>query len=164
MNPFFYSEEAGAKGLPPLSPAPQIPAQPKPSLRSGRFQLTMPNTSSTIITPASVRSDCCSLSFRNAVRLPPASPNESTACHIAGGSVGWRSEPNPSPRHGCQSAAECVGTAGANLKITVQEPLCTPQSRCFVGCFDQAGNTRKPCSEGGEQHEKPLSCLHNTMR
>jgi hypothetical protein len=38
MNPFFYSEEAGAKGL-PLSPAPQIPAQPKPSLRFGRFQL-----------------------------------------------------------------------------------------------------------------------------
>ena len=24
MNPFFYSEEAGAKGLPPLSPAPPI--------------------------------------------------------------------------------------------------------------------------------------------
>ena len=24
-NPFFYSEEAGAKGLPPLSPAPQSP-------------------------------------------------------------------------------------------------------------------------------------------
>jgi integrase len=70
MNPFFYSEEAGAKGLPPLSPAPQIPAQPKPSLRSGRFQLTMPNTSCTIITLASLRSDCCSPSFRNAVRLP----------------------------------------------------------------------------------------------
>ena len=34
MDPFFYSEEAGAKGLPPLSPAPQIPAQPKPSLRN----------------------------------------------------------------------------------------------------------------------------------
>ena len=34
MNPFFYSEEAGAKGLPPLSPAPQIPAQPKPPLRT----------------------------------------------------------------------------------------------------------------------------------
>jgi hypothetical protein len=41
MNPFFYSEEAGAKGLPPLSPAPQIPAQTKPSLH-GRFQLTIP--------------------------------------------------------------------------------------------------------------------------
>ena len=26
MNPFFYIEEAGAKGLLPLSPAPQIPA------------------------------------------------------------------------------------------------------------------------------------------
>ncbi len=28
MNPFFYSEEAGGKGLPPLSPAPPIPAEP----------------------------------------------------------------------------------------------------------------------------------------
>jgi hypothetical protein len=28
MNPFFYSEEAGAKGLLPLSPAPPIPAEP----------------------------------------------------------------------------------------------------------------------------------------
>lgn len=28
MNPFFYSEGAGAKGLPPLSPAPPIPAEP----------------------------------------------------------------------------------------------------------------------------------------
>src|SRR5271157_2330859 len=27
MNPFLYSEEAGAKGLPPLSPAPPIPAE-----------------------------------------------------------------------------------------------------------------------------------------
>jgi hypothetical protein len=70
MGPFFYSEEAGAKGLLPLFPAPQIPAQPKPSLRSGRFQLTMQNTSCTIITPASLRSDCCSPSLRNAVRLP----------------------------------------------------------------------------------------------
>ena len=25
-DPFFYNEEAGAKGLPPLSPAPPIPA------------------------------------------------------------------------------------------------------------------------------------------
>src|ERR1017187_9694101 len=28
MNPLFYKEEAGAKGLPPLSPAPPIPAEP----------------------------------------------------------------------------------------------------------------------------------------
>ena len=35
MNPFFYSEEAGAKGLPPLSPAPPIPAEPG----SGQFRL-----------------------------------------------------------------------------------------------------------------------------
>ena len=34
MNPFFYSEEAGAKGLPPLSPAPQIPTQAFAPLRT----------------------------------------------------------------------------------------------------------------------------------
>lgn len=28
MNPFFYSEEAGGKGLLPFSPAPPIPAEP----------------------------------------------------------------------------------------------------------------------------------------
>jgi hypothetical protein len=38
MNPFFYSEEAGAKGLPPLSPAPQSPPN-LPPLRSGQFSL-----------------------------------------------------------------------------------------------------------------------------
>jgi hypothetical protein len=69
-NNYLSMEEAGAKGLLPLSPAPQIPAQPKPSLRSGHFQLTMPNTSCTIITLASLRSECCSPLFRNAVRLP----------------------------------------------------------------------------------------------
>ena len=69
MNPFFYSEEAGAKGLPPLSPAPQPPPN-LPPLRSGQFRLTIPNTYSTITMPASLRSDCCSTSLRNAVRLP----------------------------------------------------------------------------------------------
>ena len=69
MNPFFYSEEAGAKGLPPLSPAPPIPAEPaSASLRT--IRLTIPNTYSTITMPASLRSDCCSPSLRNAVRLP----------------------------------------------------------------------------------------------
>jgi hypothetical protein len=97
MNPFFYSEEAGAKGLPPLSPAPQIPAQPKPLLRSGRFQLTMPNTSCTIIMPASLRSDCCSSSFRNAVRLPSGidvhlhrNAQQKGKCHL--GYRCWQSE------------------------------------------------------------------------
>jgi len=70
MNHFLQQRGSRGKGLPPLSPAPQIPAQPKPSLRPGRFQLTMMDTSCTIITPASLRSDCCSPSFRNAVRLP----------------------------------------------------------------------------------------------
>jgi len=69
MSPFFYKEEAGAKGLPPLSPAPPIPADPPP-LCSGQFRLTIPNTYTTITMPASLRSDCCSPSLRNAVRLP----------------------------------------------------------------------------------------------
>jgi len=73
MNPFFYREGAGAKGLPPLSPAPPIPAEPaSASLRtlSGLIHLTIPNTWSTITMSASLRSDCCSPSHRNAVRLP----------------------------------------------------------------------------------------------
>src|SRR5271166_3352499 len=68
MSPFFYKEEAGAKGLPPLSPAPPIPAEPPP-LRFGQSRLTIPNTCSTITVSASLRSDCCSPSLRNAVRL-----------------------------------------------------------------------------------------------
>src|SRR5271166_6506790 len=69
MSPFFYKEEAGAKGLPPLSPAPPIPAEPPP-LRFGQSRLTIPNTCATITVSASLRSDCCSPSLRNAVRLP----------------------------------------------------------------------------------------------
>src|SRR3984885_14207852 len=69
MELLLYIEEAGAKGL-PLSPAPEIPADPaSPSLRTNLI-LTIPNTFSTITIPASVRSDCCSPSLRNAVRLP----------------------------------------------------------------------------------------------
>jgi hypothetical protein len=41
-----------------------------PPLRSGQFRLTLPNTYSTITMPASLRSDCCSPSLRNTVRLP----------------------------------------------------------------------------------------------
>src|SRR5271166_5968312 len=66
---FFYNKEAGAKGLPPLSPAPPIPAEPPP-LRFGQSRLTIPNTCATITLSASLRSDCCSPSLRNAVRLP----------------------------------------------------------------------------------------------
>jgi hypothetical protein len=69
MNPFFYNKEAGAKGLPPLSPAPPIPAEPPP-LRFGQYRLTIPNTYSTITMSALLRSDCCSPSLRNVVRLP----------------------------------------------------------------------------------------------
>src|SRR5579864_6603296 len=67
-------DKQGIKGLPPLSPAPQIPAQgSSAALRTSHFRhprLTMANTSGTIIPPASLRSDCCSPSFRNTVRLP----------------------------------------------------------------------------------------------
>src|ERR1035438_7285044 len=69
MNPFFDNEEAGAHGLPPLSPAPPIPAEPPP-LRFGQSSLTIPNTCATITVSASLRCDCCSPSLRNAVRLP----------------------------------------------------------------------------------------------
>src|SRR5450755_2433842 len=69
MSHFFYKEEAGAKGLPPLSPAPPIPPEPPP-LRFGQSRLTIPNTCATITVSASLRSDCCSPSLRNAVRLP----------------------------------------------------------------------------------------------
>src|SRR6266850_6268356 len=61
---------AGAKGLLPLSPAPQIPADPDLRFAPDKSCLTIPNTYSTITMPASLRSDCCSPSLRNAVRLP----------------------------------------------------------------------------------------------
>jgi hypothetical protein len=38
-----------------------------PMLNSRQFPLTKPNTSGRIIAPARLRSDCCSLSLRNAV-------------------------------------------------------------------------------------------------
>src|ERR1019366_10401501 len=63
------TKEAGAKGLPPLSPAPPSPAEPPP-LRVGQSRLTIPNTCATITVSASLRSDGCSPSLRNAVRLP----------------------------------------------------------------------------------------------
>lgn len=40
-----------------------------PPLRSGQFRLTIPNTYSTLTVPASLCSDGCSPSLRNAVRL-----------------------------------------------------------------------------------------------
>src|SRR5271169_5016233 len=57
------------KGKGPPFPCTPIPADPPP-LCSGQFRLTIPNTYSTITRPASLRSDCCSPSLRNAVRLP----------------------------------------------------------------------------------------------
>jgi hypothetical protein len=41
-----------------------------PQLCFGQSRLTIPNTCSTITVSASLRSDCCSPSLRNAVRLP----------------------------------------------------------------------------------------------
>jgi hypothetical protein len=69
MN-LFYIEEAGDKGA--GRPFPLHPKSPPQLLRFApdNFPLTKPNTSCTIITPASLRSDCCSPSLRNAVRLP----------------------------------------------------------------------------------------------
>ena len=72
MNPFLYSEEAGERGCRPF---PLHPQSPPNRLRfapdnSRTILLTIPNTYSTITVSASLRSDCCSPSLRNAVRLP----------------------------------------------------------------------------------------------
>lgn len=70
-------DKQGIKGLPPLSPAPQIPASgsstPLRTSHARHRPLTMANTSGTIIPPASLRSHCCSPSSRNTVRFPPGS-------------------------------------------------------------------------------------------
>jgi len=70
MIPIFYIEEQGQRGCCPFPLHPKSP--PTPSLRFApdKFCLTIPNTYSTITMPASLRSDCCSPSLRNAVRLP----------------------------------------------------------------------------------------------
>jgi hypothetical protein len=66
----FYIDEAGDKGA--GRPFPLHPKSPPKLLRFApdNLSLTIPNTSSTITLPASLRSDCCSPSLRNAVRLP----------------------------------------------------------------------------------------------
>ena len=64
--------QRGSRGKGAAAPFPCTP-NPRPNrppLRSGQFRLTIPNTYSTITMPASLRSDCCSPSLRNAVRLP----------------------------------------------------------------------------------------------
>ena len=73
MNPFFDNEEAMERGCRPfpLHPNPRRTSSDFASTTSpGPSRLTKPNTSCTIITPASLRSDCCSPSLRSAVRLP----------------------------------------------------------------------------------------------
>ena len=66
----LLQREAGDKGA--GRPFPLHPKSPPKLLRfaAEHFPLTKPNTSGTIITPASLRSDCCSPSLRNAVRVP----------------------------------------------------------------------------------------------
>jgi len=71
MSHFVLQRGSRGKGLPPFPCAPN-PAEPPP-LRFGQSRLTIPNTCSTITVSASLRSDCCSPSLRNAVRLPPES-------------------------------------------------------------------------------------------
>ena len=67
-----YSSTSRKQGQRGCCPFPLHPKSPPnlPPLRSGQSRLTIPNTSSTITMPASLRSDCCSPSLRNAVRLP----------------------------------------------------------------------------------------------
>src|ERR1700681_3122034 len=67
-----YSSTSRKQGHRGCCPFPLHPKSPPnlPPLRSGPSPLTIPNTSSTITMPASLRSDCCSPSLRNAVRLP----------------------------------------------------------------------------------------------
>src|ERR1019366_2826906 len=63
------ARKQGQRGCRPFPLHPQsLPNLPP--LRSGQFRLTIPNTYSTITMSASRRSDCCSPSLRNAVRLP----------------------------------------------------------------------------------------------
>src|SRR6266702_6130026 len=69
MIPIFYIKEQGQRGCCPFPLHPKSPPT-RPPLRCGQSRLTNPNTYSTITLPASLRSDCCSPSLRNAVHLP----------------------------------------------------------------------------------------------
>src|SRR5215467_13126712 len=71
MIPIFYIRKQGQRGCCPFPLHPKSPPNLTfASLRTIRSCLTIPNTYSTITMPASLRSDCCSPSLRNAVRLP----------------------------------------------------------------------------------------------
>ncbi len=63
------TRKQGQRGGSPFPLHPQSPPNLL-RLRFGPSRLTIPNTCSTITVSASLRSDCCSPSFRNAVRLP----------------------------------------------------------------------------------------------
>jgi hypothetical protein len=67
----ILSSKQGCRGKGAAAPFPCTPitAEPPP-LRFGQSRLTIPNPCATITVSASLRSDCCSPSLRNAVRLP----------------------------------------------------------------------------------------------
>jgi len=69
MSHFVLQEKQGQRGCRPFPLRPQSP--PSRSASFGQSRLTIPNTCSTITVSASLRSDCCSPSLRNAVRFPP---------------------------------------------------------------------------------------------
>jgi hypothetical protein len=131
MNPFFYSEEAGAKE-PPLSPAPQIPAQPKPSLRSGRVQLTMPNNSCTIITPGSLRllitfaPERRSASFRNLCSPSPECSRGPVS--VNGPSSPDRMSPKPAyVSRGLVSTSTCSRTLSSSSSLVSRRGAMLPK-------------------------------------
>jgi hypothetical protein len=68
-DPYLLHRGSRGKGAAAPFPCTPNPRRVFPPLCSGRSHLTMPNTACTIISPASLRSDCCSSSLRNAVHL-----------------------------------------------------------------------------------------------
>src|ERR1019366_10050101 len=119
MNPFFYSEEAGAKGLPPLSPAPPIPAEPaSASLRSISLDDSEHLLHNHHVSVASLRllftfaPECRSASHRNWRSPSPEYPRIPTRLVSIDLAVHQRpssprpGEPRPPSTVGCLQAAQ----------------------------------------------------------